>query len=48
MKITKEIIEKLTLEIQKKIQSQLIQTLVERLDEMNEKFIKLKTSILKN
>ncbi|HIJ49786.1 MAG TPA: hypothetical protein HPP54_01825 [Nitrospinae bacterium] len=48
MKITKEIIKKLTLEIQKKIQSQLIQTLVERLDEMNEKFIKLKTSILKN
>jgi CRP-like cAMP-binding protein len=48
MKITKEIIEKLTLEIQKKFQSQLIQTLVERLDEMNEKFIKLKTSILKN
>ena len=48
MKITDEVIENLNLAIQKKFQSQLIQTLVERLDEMNEKFIKLKTSILKN
>ena len=47
MKITNEIIEKFNLTIQKKFQSQLIQTLVEKLDEMNEKFIKLKTSILK-
>ena len=48
MKITDEVIENLNIAIQKKFQSQLIQTLVERLDEMNEKFIKLKTSILKN
>jgi CRP/FNR family transcriptional regulator, cyclic AMP receptor protein len=47
MKITNEIIEKFNLAIQKKFQSQLIQILVERLDDMNEKFIKLKASTLK-
>lgn len=47
MKITNEIIEKFNLAIQKKFQSQLIQILVERLDDMNEKFIKLKTSTLR-
>ena len=47
MKITNEIIEKFNLAIQKKFQTQLIQILVERLDDMNEKFIKLKASTLK-
>ena len=47
MKITNEIIEKFNLAIQKKFQSQLIQVLVERLDDMNDKFIKLKASTLK-
>jgi hypothetical protein len=47
MKITNEIIEKFNLAIQKKLQTQLIQILVERLDDMNEKYIKLKASTLK-
>ena len=47
MKITNEIIEKFNLAIQKKFQTQLIQILVERLDDMNEKYIKLKSSTLK-
>jgi len=46
MKITNKIIEKFNLAIQKKFQSQLIQILVERLDDMNDKFIKLKSSTL--
>ena len=37
MKITNEIIEKFNLAIQKKFQTQLIQILVERLDDMNDK-----------
>ncbi len=45
MKITKDIIEKFHLEIQKKFQTQLIQILVQRLDDMNTKYIKLKASI---
>ncbi len=48
MKITNEIIEKFNLAIQKKFQNQLIHILVQRLDEMNERYIKLKTSIAKN
>jgi hypothetical protein len=43
MKITNESIEKFDLAIQKKFQSQLIIVLVERLENMNEKFIKLKS-----
>jgi CRP/FNR family transcriptional regulator, cyclic AMP receptor protein len=45
MKITKEIIEQFNLVIQKKFQAQLILILVERLDDMNTKYIKLKTSM---
>ena len=48
MKITNEIIEKFNLAIQKKFQSQLVHILVQRLDEMNERYIKLKASIAKN
>jgi len=48
MKITNEIIEKFNLAIQKYFQNQLIQILVERLDDMNKKLIKLKASTLKN
>ena len=48
MKITQEIIENFNLVIQKKFQSQLILTLVQRLDDMNSKFIKLKSSIQKD
>jgi len=48
MKITKEIIEKFNLVIQKKFQAQLILTLVQRLDDMNSKFIKLKSSLQKD
>ena len=48
MKITKEIIEKFNLIIQKKLQTQLILTLVQRLDDMNSKFIKLKSTIQKD
>jgi len=47
MKITTEIIEKLNLVIQKKVQAQLILTLVQRLDDMNSKFIKLKSTLQK-
>ena len=45
MKITTEIIEKFNLRIQKKLQAQLILTLVQRLDDMNSKFIKLNMKI---
>lgn len=48
MKITNEIIEKFNLAIQKYFQNQLLQILVERLDDMNKKLIKLKASTLKN
>ena len=47
MKITDKITEKFNFSIQRKIQNQLIQILVERLEDMNEKFINLKTSSLK-
>ena len=46
--INNEIIEKFNLAIQKKFQSQLVHILVQRLDEMNERYIKLKASIAKN
>ena len=48
MKITKEIIERFNLVIQKKFQAQLILTLVQRLDDMNSKYIKLKSSLQKD
>ena len=48
MKITQESIEKFSLNIQKKFQAQLILTLVERLDDMNTKFIKLKSRLPKD
>ena len=48
IKITTEIIEKFNLRIQKKFQAQLILTLVQRLDDMNSKFIKLKSTIQKD
>ena len=48
MKITNEIIEKLNLAIQKYFQNQLIQILVEMLDDMKKKLVKLKASTLKN
>jgi CRP/FNR family transcriptional regulator, cyclic AMP receptor protein len=48
MKITEKIFENFNFTIQRKIQHQLIQILVERLEDMNEKFINLKTSSLKN
>lgn len=47
MKITKDIIEKFSLEIQKKFQSQLIQILVQRLDDMNTRYINLKARSLR-
>jgi len=47
MKITQEIIEKFNLVIQKKFQAQLILILVQRLDDMNNKFVKLKSSTQK-
>jgi CRP-like cAMP-binding protein len=47
MKITNNIIEKFNFSIQRKLQNQLINILVERLEDMNEKFIKLKRSKLK-
>jgi CRP-like cAMP-binding protein len=47
MKITQEIIESFSLPIQKKFQAQLIQILVQRLDDMNTKYIKLKASMQK-
>ena len=48
MKITEAIIEKFNFSIQRKLQNQLIQILVERLEDMNEQFIKLKSSTLKD
>ena len=48
MKITQEIIEKFNLIIQKKFQAQLILILVERLDDMNNKYIQLKSSLQKD
>lgn len=48
MKITQEIIERFNLVIQKKFQAQLIIILVERLDDMNTKYIKLKSSTPKD
>ena len=47
MKITEKLIEKFNFSIQRKIQNQLIHILVERLEDMNEQFIKLKSSKLK-
>ena len=47
MKITEKIFENFNFTIQRKIQHQLIQILVERLEDLNEKFINLKTSSLK-
>lgn len=47
MKIGRENIEKFSLAIQKKFQKQLILTLAQRLDDMNSKYIKLKSSITK-
>lgn len=44
MKITKEVIESFNLTIQKKFHTQLIQILVQRLDDMNTKFINLKSN----
>lgn len=44
MKITKEVIESFNLTIQKKFHTQLIQILVQRLDDMNTKYINLKAS----
>ena len=48
IKITNEIIEKFYLAIQKYFQNQLIQILVEMLDDMKKKLVKLKASTLKN
>ena len=47
MKISKEVIESFNLSIQKKFQTQLIQVLVQRLDDMNTKYINLKATISK-
>jgi CRP/FNR family transcriptional regulator, cyclic AMP receptor protein len=47
MKITENIIERFNFSIQRKLQNQLIHILVERLEDMNEQFIKLKSSKLK-
>ena len=47
MKITNEVIDKFHLAIQKKFQKQLVNILVQRLDDMNEKYIKLKSSTSK-
>ncbi len=47
MKITKEVIESFNLAIQKKFHTQLIQILVQRLDDMNSKYITLKASTTK-
>ena len=41
MKITKTMINQLALPLQKKLQDQLIRILAQRLDEMNEKFVKV-------
>ena len=48
IKITNEIIKKFNLAIQKYFQNQLIQILVEMLDDMKKKLVKLKASTLKN
>lgn len=47
MKISKEVIESFNLSIQKKFQTQLIQVLVQRLDDMNTKYINLKAATSK-
>jgi CRP/FNR family transcriptional regulator, cyclic AMP receptor protein len=47
MKITEKLFEKFNFSIQRKLQNQLIHILVERLEDMNEQFIKLKSSKLK-
>ena len=47
MKITEKLIEKFNFSIQRKIQNELIHILVERLEDMNEKFIQLKAGTLK-
>jgi CRP/FNR family transcriptional regulator, cyclic AMP receptor protein len=47
MKITEKLIEKFNFSIQRKLQNQLIHILVERLEDMNEQFIKLKSDKLK-
>ena len=47
MKISKEVIEGFNLSIQKKFQTQLIQILVQRLDDMNTKYINLKAATSK-
>ncbi|KMP10381.1 hypothetical protein UR09_06410 [Candidatus Nitromaritima sp. SCGC AAA799-A02] len=41
MKITKSMIDQLALSLQKKLQDQLIRILAQRLDEMNDKFVKV-------
>ena len=46
MKITEKLIEKFNFSIQRKIQNQLIHILVERLEDLNEQYIKLKSSKL--
>jgi len=48
MKITKEVVENFSLAIQKKFHTQLIQVLVQRLDDMNTKYINLKSSLQKS
>jgi len=45
MKITKEIIEKFNLVIQKKFQDQFVLTLIQRLDDINKQYMQLKSSI---
>jgi hypothetical protein len=47
MKISKEVIERFNLSIQKKFQTQLTQVLIQRLDDMNTKYISLKTATSK-
>ena len=47
MKITEKLIEKFNFSIQRKIQNQLIHTLVERLEDLNEQLINLQTNKLK-
>lgn len=47
MKITQEVVESFNLTIQKKFQKQLILILAQRLDDMNTKYINLKSSLQK-
>jgi hypothetical protein len=47
MKISKEVTESFNLNIQNKFQTQLIQVLIQRLDDMNTKYISLKTTTSK-